>query len=216
MADDAATSENTAVLDTSAAGNTLEGNESTVTPTLGDQQSRINGLMSKWQTEQAESARLRTQLTEAITQQSELRQQLADAQNGNSSNVTDLTAQVQTLTAEKNQLSERVAVLEAENAQLSLIADNPDLAPYRAVLPRSADKAVLDAAVAAVRTAREAEQSRIREALGGNPRGGGGGAPRVTDAPMSSAEVDAYLRGATSNADFDARLAQVNARLQKT
>jgi DNA repair exonuclease SbcCD ATPase subunit len=125
-------------------------------------QQRINDLMSKWQSEQAATTRLQTEVTRlqgllatAVSTEADLRQQLQAAQTGQQQAVTDAEGRAGAAESKVAELETRVATLTAENSRLTYIQANPDLAPYAAILPDTADTTTLEAAARTIRDARQ-------------------------------------------------------------
>ncbi len=210
-----ATSGSQAALDTSAASSgTLEGSASSASASPSDPQARINALMSSWQKEQSENARLRDQLTAAITERASLQERLSEFENGSREKETAASEELTSLRTKVSQLEASVATLTADNDRLQLIVERPELAAYRDVLPRGANKEELTKTAEAILAARTAEQSRLRDALTGTQRTSGGQTPRgAAPRKRSASEINEYLKAATSSQDFEQRLAEVNAGL---
>ena len=223
MEENAATSGAEAVLDTSAADTvTLEGAASTATVTPeqpktpeqttepSDPQARINNLMSSWQREQAEVTKLQGLVATTTAENVALKEKLADLESGKTGAETAAGEQVKEASAKVAELEAQIATLTADNAKLQVLVENPDLAAYRDILPVTGDKAALDRAISTIRGARDAETTRLRDALT-MPRGGSQ-IPRGSLGAMTSDQISAYLLNGGPAHEFEKRLAELTGK----
>ena len=171
---------------------------------------RINDLMSKWQKEEAEATRLRSQLAVQITTNVDLEARIKTLEDGTAGAQAETTAALQTAEAKVAELMTSLSAKESELVTLRFVAANPDLAQYASLLPSTDDAGKLAAAAATIRTARDADKTRTRDALTTVPRGGQ--VARSGNSAMSAKEIDAYLGSAKNLAEFEMRLAEVTAR----
>ncbi len=171
---------------------------------------RINDLMSKWQKEEAESTRLRSQLAVQITTNGNLEARVKELEDGTAGAQAETTTALQTAEAKVAELTTSLSAKESELVTLRFVAANPDLAQYASLLPNTDDAGKLAAAAATIRTARDADKTRTRDALTTVPRGGQ--VSRSGNSAMSAKEIDAYLGSAKNAAEFESRLAEVTAR----
>lgn len=183
-------------------------------------QQRINDLMSKWQSEQATTTRLQTEVTRlqsllatAVSTEADLRQQLQAAQTGQQQVVTDAEGRASAAESKVAELTAANATLAAENSRLKYIQANPDLAPYAAILPDTADTTTLEAAARTIRDARQTDRTQIQQQLGGAPRAGGQ-VGRIQPGKMSATDIDSYLRSAPPG-EFESRLKTVQEQLSR-
>jgi len=182
----------------------------------GVAQQRINDLMSKWQSEQAVSQRLQTEVTRlqgllatAVGTEADLRQQISQATQGTDSKISEADQRATTAESVVADLRSEVGTLRATNARLSYVVANQDLVAYAAVLPTTEDTATLDAAAATIRNANQSFRQNL------NPSRSGGQTPRTgIVAPMNADDIGAYLRNGPAD-QFEQRLAEATARIRR-
>jgi hypothetical protein len=182
---------------------------------------RFNGLMASFNREQSERQRVESEvsrlqglLTTAVADGAALREQIAGLTAGQTDAVGAAERRATEAASTVAELTQQVTKLTADATRLQFLVDHPDISAFAAVLPSTTDRAVLDQVATTIRTARDADTSRIRDHVAGNGNRGGGGPPRVTGTQMSPAAVKAYLAEAVSSGipgEFEKRLAEVTA-----
>lgn len=168
---------------------------------------RINDLMSKWQKEEAESTRLRSQLAVQITTNGNLEARVKELEDGTAGAQAETTTALQAAEAKVAELTASLSTKESELVTLRFVAANPDLAQYASLLPNTDDAGKLAAAAATIRTARDADKTKTRDALTTHPRSGQ--VARSGNTAMSAKELDNYLSTAKNPAEFEQRLREV-------
>ncbi len=179
-----------------------------------DPQQRINALMSNWQKEQAatqrlsgEVERLRTQLADAVADLEGYRQREDAASEELRGELEDAKQQLKN--AEKN-LAEKEATLvkltgEVTRLRYLMAKDNRDLLPYAGVFPESATQEELERIAENLRAASPRRKpAATTPPLGGQPSR----APAARE--RSPEDIRRYLAAATSEADLNARIAEVS------
>jgi len=187
----------------------LEGSASTGAASPGAPDARINALMSKWQKSEAEIQRLQGLLATAVTREAEQNARINEQEGGIQDAVAVARTNADTAQARVAELEQQFADLTAQTVRLQFIADNPDLAEYRDILPNGIDKAKLESAAITIRTARESESDRRRTHA--TIPAAAGQTPRKPMIAMTPAEIDTYLRNAPPD-EFETRLAEVTGR----
>jgi hypothetical protein len=171
----------------------------------------FNREQSARQTSEAEVARLQGLLSTAVATEIDLRAQITTLGAGNTESLSAAEGRAAVAASNVAELTQQVARLTADNVRLQFLVDQPDLGAYAAVLPTTGNKEDLDRAAAAIRSARTADESRVREHLAGSGSRGAGGPPRVTGQQMSPSQIKDYLDNAPPG-EFEKRFAEVTSK----
>jgi len=179
-------------------------------------QARINGLMASFHKEQtakaaaeAEVARLQGVLTTLTTSEADLKAQIEELKKGPTAEVTEAQSRATVAESKVAELAKQLDATNAELTKLRFLVKNPDLMLYSAILPETTDESKLEATVAAIRQARDAENTAVKNHL--LQPGRGGQVPRAGGAKMSPAEIKRYLDSSPPG-EYEKRLAEVRAQ----
>lgn len=175
---------------------------------------RFNGLMALYNKEQnarklsdTEVERLQGLLAIAVVSEKAAKDRVMEFEQGQGAQAQALTQQEATSQAQRTTLTNQVADLTALNSRLRFLFENKDILDYSEVLPATGDRAVLERAAATIRTARDTEQTRMRDHMVGIGKGSGGPG-RVTPQTWTAKQINEYL-AASPPGEFERRLAEV-------
>lgn len=194
-----------------AAGSTGSGEAAPVNPQgtpPSDPQARISALQSMADKARAEKDKFEQERNAAITERAKLQTEL-DRIKG------EMTKAVSDAAEATRQALDKATKLEQENADLKpkvtraeFLLQNPDLGPYAALLPTTADPAELQRQAEAIRAARTqdiaTEKERIRLGIvpPANPQ-------RPSVGNKDPEQIKKYLRGAKTQLEWEERHAEV-------